>query len=50
MEYSPNILQNSPKGRIRDIQGIEPLVQDMLQVQLVSSLEYSHMGQSVTAS
>ena len=47
-EYSPNILQNSPEGRIHAIRGIEPLVQDVLQEQPVSSLEYSHMGQSVT--
>ena len=47
-EYSPNIHRNSPKGRIHDIRGIEPLVQDTLQVQPVSGLEYSHMGQSIT--
>ena len=35
MEYSLNILQNSPTGRIHVIRGIEPLVQDMLQVQPV---------------
>ena len=48
MEYSPNILRNSPEGCIHVIRGIEPLVQDVLQVQPVSSSEYSHMGQSVT--
>ena len=47
-EYSLNILQNSPKGRICEFRGIEPLVQDMLQVQPVSSSEYSHVRQSVT--
>ena len=36
-EYSPNIHQNSPTGCIHDIRGIEPLVQDMLPEQLVSS-------------
>ena len=36
-EYSPNILRNSPTGHIHDIRGIEPLVQDMLQEQPVSS-------------
>ena len=40
--------ENSPAGRTHDIQGIEPLIQDMLQVQPVSSLEYSHVGQSIT--
>ena len=48
MEYSLNILRNSPEGHIHVIRGIEPLVQDMLQVQPVFSLEYSHVGQSVT--
>ena len=47
MEYSPNILRNSPTVRIHDIRGMEPLVQD---VQPVSSSEYSHVGQSVTQS
>ena len=47
-EYSLNILQNSPEGRIYEFRGIEPLVQDVLQVQPVSSLEYSHVGQSIT--
>ena len=28
MEYSPNILRNSPTGRIHVIRGMEPLVQD----------------------
>ena len=46
-EYSLNIHQNSPKGHIHGIRGIEPLVQDMLQVQPVSSSEYSHVRQSV---
>ena len=36
-EYSPNIHQNSPTGHIHDIRGIEPLVQDMLPEQPVSS-------------
>ena len=36
VEYSPNILRNSPIGRIHDIRGIEPLVQDMLPEQPVS--------------
>ena len=48
MEYSLNIFQNSPEGRIHEIRGIEPLIRDMLQVQLVFSSEYSHVGQSVT--
>ena len=47
-----NILQifseTAPKGAYMIFQGIEPLVQDMLQVQPVFSLEYSHMGQSIT--
>ena len=43
-----NIHRNSPKGRIHGIRGIEPLVQDTLQVQPVSSSEYSHVGQSIT--
>ena len=37
MEYSPNIHRNSPTGCIHDIRGIEPLVQDMLPEQPVSS-------------
>ena len=37
MEYSPNILRNSPTGCIYDIRGIEPLVQDMVLEQPVSS-------------
>ena len=36
-EYSPNIHRNSPTGRVHDIQGIEPLIQDMLPEQPVSS-------------
>ena len=41
-------LDKSPEGYIHSIQGIKPLVQDVLQVQLVFSSEYSHVGQSVT--
>ena len=37
MEYSPNILQNSPTGHIHVIRGIEPLVQDIEPEQPVSS-------------
>ena len=44
VEYSPNILQNSPTGRIHDIRGIEPLVQDMLPEQPVSSLVIQSCG------
>ena len=36
MEYSLNILRNSPSGRIHIIRGIEPLVQDVLPEQPVS--------------
>ena len=36
VEYSPNILRNSPTGCKHDIRGIEPLVQDMLPEQPVS--------------
>ena len=43
-EYSPNILRNSPKGRIHAIRGIEPLVQDVLQEQPVSSLIIQSRG------
>ena len=44
VEYSLNILQNSPTGRIYDIRGIEPLVQDMLPEQLVSGLVIQARG------
>ena len=44
MEYSPNILRNSPIGHIHDIRGIEPLVQDMLPEQPVSGLVIQSRG------
>ena len=39
-KYSPR----QPNRAIHDIRGIEPLVQDALQVQPVFSLDYSHVG------